>query len=77
MCFPREEKEDSCITEFLEEFLGTLMTAADATEPDRNLSTVFQLLPSKRRYPEYYQVSPEFIINIPFYTRTHCVISFS
>ena len=29
------EKEDDTITEFLEEFLGAIMTATDAAEPDR------------------------------------------
>ena len=49
-------REEDVLTEFLEELLGTIMTASDASEPDRNLSSVFQLLPSKRRYPEYYKV---------------------
>ena len=51
-----DDDDRSNISEFLEEFLNTVMTACDSSEPSRNLSTVFQLLPSKRRYPEYYQV---------------------
>ena len=31
------------------------MTAVDAMEPSRMLNTVFQLLPSRKRYPEYYE----------------------
>merc|ERR1712142_68312 len=31
------------------------MTAADAAEPSRLLNIVFQLLPSRKRYPEYYE----------------------
>ena len=49
-------REEDVLTEFLEELLGTVMTASDASDPDRSLSAVFQLLPSRRRYPEYYKV---------------------
>merc|ERR1712155_299915 len=35
------------------------MTTGDASDPDRMLNTVFQLLPSKRRYPEYFEVITE------------------
>lgn len=55
----REESEENEINEFLEEFLGCIMSAVDPAEPDRHLNTVFQLLPSKRRYPEYYKVISE------------------
>ncbi|XP_049837847.1 protein polybromo-1 isoform X3 [Schistocerca gregaria] len=37
-----------------EELFTTVMTATDAD--NRPLHTVFQLLPSKKRYPEYYEV---------------------
>ncbi len=49
-------REEDVLTEFLEELLGTIMTASDASEPDRSLSAVFQLLPNNRRYPEYFKV---------------------
>jgi len=52
-----EDEDKDNITEFLEEYLGVVMTAVDSTDPERSLSTVFQLLPSKRRYPEYYKVT--------------------
>jgi len=49
------DREDSDLGEFLEELFGAIMTAADATEPSRLLNIVFQLLPSRKRYPEYYE----------------------
>ena len=45
---------DSEIGEFLEELFGAVMTVMDPAEPSRALNIVFQLLPSRKRYPEYY-----------------------
>ena len=53
----REEVSD--LTEFLEELFGSVMTAGDSGDNNRMLNTVFQLLPSKRRYPEYFEVITE------------------
>ena len=49
----------SDLTEFLEDLLGTVMTTGDSGDPSRLLNTVFQLLPSRKRYPEYYEVIQE------------------
>ena len=53
----REEMSD--LTEFLEDLLGTVMTTGDSGDSSRLLNTVFQLLPSRKRYPEYYEVIQE------------------
>ena len=53
----REEMSD--LTEFLEELFGAVMTTGDASDPDRMLNTVFQLLPSRKRYPEYFELIKE------------------
>jgi len=53
------DREDSDLGEFLEELFGAIMTASDSTEPSRLLNIVFQLLPSRKRYPEYYEHIPE------------------
>ena len=50
----REEVSD--LTEFLEELFGSVMTATDAGDNSRVLNTVFQLLPSRNRYPEYFKL---------------------
>ena len=50
----REEMSD--LTEFLEELFGAVMTANDPGDSNRQLNTVFQLLPSRKRYPEYFEV---------------------
>ena len=50
----REEMSD--LTEFLEDLLATVMTAGDSGDSSRLLNTVFQLLPSRKRYPEYYEL---------------------
>lgn len=39
-----------------EELFAAVMTAVDSTDDDRSLHTMFQLLPSKKHYPEYYAV---------------------
>ena len=46
--------QDSDLLEFLEELFTALMTCYDQAEPTRALNIVFQLLPSRKRYPEYY-----------------------
>jgi len=48
------ERGEREITEFLEELFGTVMSINDPAEPSRALNIVFQLLPSRKRYPEYY-----------------------
>ena len=53
----REEMSD--LTEFLEDLLGTVMTTGDSSDTNRMLNVVFQLLPSRKRYPEYYEVIQE------------------
>jgi len=53
----REEMSD--LTEFLEELFGAVMTTGDSSDPDRMLNTVFQLLPSRKRYPEYFALIKE------------------
>ena len=53
----REEMSD--LTEFLEELFGAVMTTGDSSDPDRMLNTVFQLLPSRKRYPEYFELIKE------------------
>jgi len=49
------DREDSDLGEFLEELFGAVMMAVDAADPSRMLNIVFQLLPSRKRYPEYYE----------------------
>ena len=51
----REVDED--LTDWLEELFGAVMTAVDAGDGSRVLNLLFQLLPSQRRYPEYYKVT--------------------
>ena len=46
----------SDLTEFLEELFGSVMTATDTGDNSRLLNTVFQLLPSRNRYPEYFKL---------------------
>lgn len=50
-------------TNLYEEFFSTVMTATDSD--NRPMHTSFQLLPSKRKYPEYYEV-----IELPIDLRT-------
>ena len=48
------DKGDSDAAEYYEELFGAVMTSMDPSEPSRALNIVFQLLPSRKRYPEYY-----------------------
>ena len=50
----RIDKGDSDAAEYYEELFGAVMTSMDPSEPSRALNIVFQLLPSRKRYPEYY-----------------------
>ena len=52
-------EEMTNLTGFLEELFGAVMTTRDSSDPDRMLNTVFQLLPSRKRYPEYYELIKE------------------
>jgi len=45
---------DTDLSEYLEDLFGAVMTATDPSETTRHLNIVFQLLPSRKRYPEYY-----------------------
>jgi len=45
---------DADLGELLEELFSSVMVTTDAQEPDRQLNIAFKLLPSKKRYPEYY-----------------------
>ena len=54
----REESggEDNELGEMLEELFASVMTVTDAADPDRLLHLMFRLLPSQKRYPEYYKM---------------------
>ena len=52
-------EEMTNLTGFLEELFGAVMTTRDSSDPDRMLNTVFQLLPSRKRYPEYFELIKE------------------
>ena len=52
----REESEDSELAEMLEDLFASVMTVMDTTDPERPLHLMFRLLPSQKRYPEYYKV---------------------
>jgi len=52
----RDVQSDDELNEWLEELFGAVMTAVDASDNARVLNLLFQLLPSQRRYPEYYKV---------------------
>ena len=43
----------------LEDLFASVMTVMDTTDPDRPLHLMFRLLPSQKRYPEYYKVISE------------------
>ena len=43
------------MSETLEELFASVMTATDTADKDRLLHLMFRLLPSQKRYPEYYK----------------------
>jgi len=47
--------EDEDLSETLEELFASVMTATDTADKDRLLHLMFRLLPSQKRYPEYYK----------------------
>jgi len=47
--------EDNDLPETLEELFASVMTLTDAADPERLLHLMFRLLPSQKRYPEYYK----------------------
>lgn len=52
-----EESEDSSeLSEMLEDLFASVMQATDPGDPDRLLHLMFRLLPSQKRYPEYYKL---------------------
>lgn len=55
----REDSEENEMSEMLEELFGSVMTVTDAADPTRLLHLMFRLLPSQKRYPEYYKVISE------------------
>jgi len=50
----QEDQGDPNLAANLEDLFSAIMLAKDAD--DRPLHTVFQLLPSKKQYPEYYEI---------------------
>jgi hypothetical protein len=52
----REESEETELNDQLEELFAAVMTATDPADPGRPLNLVFRLIPSQKRYPEYFQV---------------------
>ena len=52
------------MSETLEELFASVMTATDTADKDRLLYLIFLLLPSQKRYPEYYKT-----IEKPFYLK--------
>ena len=53
----REESDDTDYDkEMLEDLFASVMTLTDTTDKDRLLHLMFRLLPSQKRYPEYYKV---------------------
>ena len=56
----REESDDKDEDkEMLEDLFAAVMTVTDTTDPSRLLHMMFRLLPSQKRYPEYYKVIKE------------------
>ena len=55
----REDSEENEMSEMLEELFGSVMTVTDSADPSRLLHLMFRLLPSQKRYPEYYKVITE------------------
>ncbi len=49
-----ESTEEETLTEMLEDLFAAVITAADPTDAARQIHQAFRLLPSKKRYPEYY-----------------------
>eukprot|EP00095_Tigriopus_kingsejongensis_P009080 maker-scaffold742_size103727-snap-gene-0.20 protein:Tk09080 transcript:maker-scaffold742_size103727-snap-gene-0.20-mRNA-1 annotation:"protein polybromo-1 isoform x2" len=52
----REESEDSELMEMLEELFAAVIQGTDPGDGNRQIHLAFRLLPSQKRYPEYYQV---------------------
>lgn len=55
----REESEEGELNEMLEDLFGAVMTATDTQDSTRPINLVFRLLPSQKRYAEYYKVIKE------------------
>jgi len=55
----REESDENDMAEMLEDLFASVMTLMDTTDPERPLHLMFRLLPSQKRYPEYYKVITE------------------
>ena len=52
----REGSDESELNEILEDLFAAVITATDPADSTRVIHTVFRLLPSQKRYPEYYKV---------------------
>ena len=50
-----DDGEDNELPEMLEELFASVMTLVDEKDPERLLHLMFRLLPSQKRYPEYYK----------------------
>jgi hypothetical protein len=51
----REEGEEENLPEMLEDLFASVITANDPGDPNRQIHLAFRLLPSRKRYPEYYE----------------------
>ena len=51
-----EESEDSEMFDMCEDLFASVMEVTDTADPERLLHLMFRLLPSQKRYPEYYKL---------------------
>jgi protein polybromo-1 len=52
----REESEEGELMDMLEDLFGAVMQATDTSDTTRPINLMFRLLPSQKRYAEYYKV---------------------
>ena len=55
----REESDENDMLDMLEDLFAAVMTVMDTADPERPLHLMFRLLPSQKRYPEYYKLITE------------------
>ena len=54
--FARKQKKEDLFQMRLRLIYDTVLEAKDATDKERDIVSIFMKLPSKKEYPDYYQV---------------------
>ena len=64
--FARKQKKEDLFQKRLRLIYDTVLEAKDASDKERDIVSIFMKLPSKKEYPDYYQVCL-FVCLTPFF----------